>query len=83
MVELKKYAEGLDPKDLEKVAIFVDMVIKETEGVLAALSGLEDEIQELEAQQQKAQDTQLTLHDLEEKFQKHFQELREKADGVK
>ena len=83
VVELKKYAEGLDPKNLEKVTIFVDMVIKETEGVLAALSGLEDEIQELEAQQQKAQDTQLTLHDLEEKFQKHFQELREKADGVK
>ena len=86
VVELNQYAESLDPKNLENVAIFVDMVTKETEEVLAALSGLEDEIQELEAQQQKAQDTRMTLHDLEEKFQKHFQELREearRADGVK
>ena len=85
VVELKEYAENLDPKNIENVSVFIDMVVKETEGVLAALSGLEDELQELETQQKKAQDTRLSLDDLEKKFQKHFQQLREdaqKAGGV-
>ena len=86
VVELKEYAEGLDPKNQDNIQTLVEMVIKETEEVLAALNGLEEEIRDLESQQEAARSVEVTLQDLESKFQKHFQELREeeqKTGGVK
>lgn len=75
--ELKAYGETIDASNPEMVQTLVGMVVRETEEVLAALRGLEEEIQELEAQQEQEQSVEMTLQDLESKFQKHFQELRE------
>ena len=85
VVELKEYGETLDPDDPEMVKTLIVMVIKETEEVIAALNGLEEEIRDLEAQQEQAQSVEVTLQDLESKFQKHFQEFKaeeRKAGGV-
>jgi len=83
--ELKEFAEQIDSDNQEMVRNLVSMVVKETEGVLAALKGLEEEIHDLEEQQEQAQPVEDTLQDLDSKFQKHFQELKEeekKAGGV-
>ncbi len=83
--ELKDYGEKVNPGDTEMVKTLVDMVVKETEEVLAALRGLEEKIRDLEAQQGQEQSVRVTLQDLEDKFQKHFQELKKeerKAGGV-
>ncbi|MBT3276066.1 MAG: response regulator [Spirochaetales bacterium] len=85
VVELKEFAEGLNKEDPANIQTLVSMVVKETEEVLAALHGLEEEIQDLEGQQEQAKSVKTTLQDLESKFQKHFQELKEeerKAGGV-
>lgn len=75
--ELKEFAGRIDPKDPEMVGTLKSMVIKETEGVLAALKGLEDEIHQLESQQRDGQKVKDTLQDLETKFQQHFSDLKE------
>ncbi len=83
--ELKDFARRVDPGKPEMVRSLVSMVVKETEGVLAALKGLEEEIHELEGQLEQEQPVEDTLQDLESKFQKHFQDLKEeetKAGGV-
>ena len=80
---LKESAEGLDCSDCDSVEIFKGLVTKETEEVLAAVGGLEDEIRELETQSTQPENSEMTLQDLEDKFQKHFQILkdREQDDG--
>jgi DNA-binding response OmpR family regulator len=82
--ELKDYGEKIEPTDPNAVEKLVKMVVKETEEVLAALKGLEEEIRDLEGQQEQEQSVEITLQDLESKFQKHFRELKEeekKAGG--
>ena len=76
--ELKDFGERLDPADSAAVSRLIELVVKETEEVLAALKGLEEEIRDLEAKQEQEQSVEVTLQDLESKFQKHFQEIREK-----
>jgi len=75
--ELKDFAEKIDPKNPEMVGKLKDMVVSETEGVLAALKGLEDEIHQLESQQKKEQNVEDTLQDLNTQFQQHFIDLKE------
>ena len=83
VVGLKKEADKLDVNDCDAASGFVDFVKKESEEVLAALSALEDEIDELENQRPDQESEGLTLIDLEEKFQKHFTNLEhgDKAAG--
>lgn len=72
MEDLLASAHSLDPADTDKVQRFRQMVIKEGEQVLAALAGLHDEIQELKSEGEKLKLSEVSLEDLEEKFQKHF-----------
>jgi DNA-binding response OmpR family regulator len=78
--DLKKYGEKVDASNPEMVKTLVEMVVRETEEVLATLKGLEDEIQDLESRQEQESSVELTLQDLEDKFQKHFQELKEEEN---
>jgi DNA-binding response OmpR family regulator len=75
--ELKEYAERIDTEKPEMVTELTGMVIKETESVLAALKGLEDEIHQLESQRDQGQNVEDTLQDLDTKFQRHFSDLKE------
>jgi len=70
--ELLVSANSLDPKDLEKVKRFQAQVVQECEQTLSALEGLKEEVLELRAEGDKIQAAEVSLQDLEEKFQKHF-----------
>jgi DNA-binding response OmpR family regulator len=72
MDEMITLAKALDAGDKVKVTAFQQVVIKEGEEVLAALEGLRDEIQDLKSEGDKLKLSEVTLQDLEEKFQKHF-----------
>ena len=83
---MAQFAEKVDPADQKMVTKLVSMVTKETEGVLAALKGLEDEIHVLELQQESDRNVEDTLQDLDSKFQQHFLDLKEdktRTGGVK
>ncbi|MBN1685978.1 MAG: response regulator [Spirochaetales bacterium] len=79
--ELKDFAQKADPADSEMVHRLISMVTKETESVLAALKGLEDEIHDLETQQEQEESVEDTLQQLDTRFQQHFQDLKEEKTG--
>lgn len=70
--ELLVAAENLEIQDAEKVKRFQTLVKKECEQTLSALEGLKEEIQELRSEGDKILASEVSLQDLEEKFQKHF-----------
>lgn len=70
--ELLVTAKTLDIQDMEKVKRFQAQVMKECEETLSALEGLKEEITELKGEGDKIQAAEVSLQDLEEKFQKHF-----------
>lgn len=72
MDEMINAARQLETPADGKVSDFRHLVIKEGEEVLAALEGLRDEIQDLKSEGDKLKQSEVTLQDLEEKFQKHF-----------
>ena len=72
VLDLVKNAQKLDKSNPEDVSRFVDRVSREGDEVLAALAGLEEEIEELMNQDEFEIKRELSLQDLEEKFQKHF-----------
>jgi len=69
---LLQSAATLDAGDKGRVEMFRDLVQKEGGQVLAALEGLREEIQELKNEGDKLRSDELSLQDLEDKFQKHF-----------
>ncbi len=77
--EVLESAARLDPHDVEAVQSFVKQVKNESETTLAALDGLEEEIQDLLAKGHQLKSQELTLELLEEKYQKHFEQYRHSA----
>ena len=65
-------AKSLEPAEKSRVEMFRDLVLKEGGQVLATLEGLREEIQELKSEGDKIRSSEVSLQDLEEKFQKHF-----------
>jgi DNA-binding response OmpR family regulator len=65
-------AKSLEPADKSRVEMFRDLVLKEGGQVLATLEGLREEIHELKSEGDKIRSSEVSLQDLEEKFQKHF-----------
>lgn len=80
--EILRQAGGLDTHDAEAVKAFVAMVQQEVEATRAALEGLEEEIAELQEKGDALRAGEITLDDLEEKYQKHFRNLRDNADAL-
>jgi DNA-binding response OmpR family regulator len=72
MDELLGAAKTLEASDASRVSQFRDLVLKEGGQVLATLGGLRDEIQALKQEGDKIRLDEVSLQDLEEKFQKHF-----------
>jgi len=68
-------AKTLDSSQKSRVEMFRDLVLKEGGQVLATLEGLREEIQDLRSEGDRIRSTEVSLHDLEEKFQKHFNGL--------
>jgi len=65
-------AKGLEIGNGARVGQFRDLVLKEGGQVLATLEGLREEIQVLKSEGDKIRLDEVSLQDLEEKFQKHF-----------
>ena len=80
--QMLKHAAALDVDDAEKVRAFVRVVQVEVESTKATLEGLEDQIAELQQKGDAIREREITLDDLEEKYQKHFRNLRENADTI-
>ena len=82
VLELQNQAERLDANKASVVSDFLGSVKKETGEVLAALEGLEDKIRELEDADEAFETQELSLQDLEERFQGHFQQLKQDEPNV-
>jgi len=65
-------AKTLSTSEKGDVEAFKEQVLSESEKTMAALDALRDEIEELENEGEKIRASEVSLKDLEEKFQKHF-----------
>ncbi len=69
---LLEMAESTDANAGKDVKKLVDLLKREGKNILATLSGLEEEIDELESQEDQLKEDDLALEDLEQKFRKHL-----------
>ena len=75
MDDLLGSANNLDLSDKGRVEMFRDLVLREGGQVLATLEGLREEIQDLKSEGDRIRSSEVSLQDLEDKFQKHFNGL--------
>lgn len=80
--QMLKHAGALDVDEADSVRAFVQIVQNEMESMKAALEGLQDKITELQQKGDALREREVTLDDLEEKYQKHFRSLRENVDAI-
>jgi len=69
---LLEMAESTDANTGKDVKKLVDLLKREGKNILATLSGLEEEIDELGSQENQLKEDDLALEDLEQKFKKHL-----------
>ncbi len=72
ITRLMDIAEDIDHDNRKDVRKLIDTFKKEGRQILATLSGLEDEIEELRGQENQLKESDLKLDDLESKFKKHL-----------
>ena len=77
--DLLDASTGLDTSDANRVKEFIAQVARENKATVAALDALEDEIRDLEGKGDQIKAEEITLDDLEEKYQKHFDTYRERV----
>jgi len=85
ITELMQNTSSIDISNKDEVKKLINMIKKESEEILATLSGLEDEINDLQNKGEKLKQGDLTLEDLEIKFQKNLKAWKErelKFEGV-
>ena len=82
VMEIQKRSMELDRADSGQIADFVELVSNETGEVLATLSGLEEEIRELRERDAEVERESRLLQELDEKFQKHFEQLKQNQQNV-
>lgn len=80
--QMLKHAGALDVDEADSVRAFVRIVQNEMESTKTALEGLQDKITELQQKGDALREREVTLDDLEEKYQKHFRSLRENVDAI-
>ncbi len=72
ITRLMDIAEDIDHDNRKDVRKLIDTFKKEGRQILATLSGLEDEIEELRGQENQLKESDLKLDDLASKFKKHL-----------
>jgi len=70
--KLLEIAENTDSNATKDVKKLLDLLKREGKNILATLSGLEEEIDELESKEDQFKEDDLALEDLEQKFRKHL-----------
>jgi DNA-binding response OmpR family regulator len=82
VLELIQATENLDPSDESSVEEFKKLVRRESEQTLAALDGLQDEIKDLREQGDEIKAKEISLKDLEQKYQKRYESWKEKEASL-
>ena len=81
MLSLRRAAETVNRDDRSSIDEFIDRVQEDITQTIASLVGLEDEISELTRRGNEIRESEITLDDLEEKYEKHLQNLKANADS--
>ncbi len=79
--DLNGAAGVLDAENTGDVEDFLRKFITESESTIAALDGLEREIRDREDKEKLLKKGELSLNDLEEKYQKHFGSWKDRREG--
>lgn len=82
MEGLRAAADTVEAGDTDSVKSFVELVQMQAQQTIATLEGLEDEIAELTRKGDEIRAGEITLDDLEDKYQKHLQNLKANADTI-
>lgn len=82
MEQIISASDSVDSSDAGKASEFVSMVTKQATETLASLEGLEEEINDLSKQGDALREDEVTLDDLEEKYEKHLRNLKANADSI-
>jgi DNA-binding response OmpR family regulator len=82
MLNLCRAAEAVNRDDRLSIDEFIGHVRQEVTQTIASLDGLEDEINELTRRGDEIRESEITLDDLEEKYEKHLQNLKANADSI-
>ncbi|MBN1524863.1 MAG: response regulator transcription factor [Spirochaetales bacterium] len=76
--KLSEKADKIDISKPDEVKELITLIKEESDMILASISGLEDEIKELQGKGDDLKRGDLTLDDLERKYQKNLQQWKEK-----
>lgn len=82
VVDLLNASKELDFDNVDAMKEYVSKVQTEFEATLATLSGLEEEIEELQNKDAKVRSNEVTLEALEEKYQRHFKNWKDRAKSL-
>lgn len=82
MQSLRAAADTVEAGEEASVQAFVELVRQQAQQTLAILEGLEDEIAELTRKGDEIRAGEVTLDDLEDKYEKHLQNLKANADTI-
>jgi DNA-binding response OmpR family regulator len=82
MQSLRAAADTVEAGEEASIQAFVELVRQQARQTLATLEGLEDEIAELTRKGDEIRAGEVTLDDLEDKYQKHLQNLKANADTI-
>jgi hypothetical protein len=70
VTEILERIQAADPSSAKQMKTVLEFVRKEQQEILAALGGLEGEIEELKSEESRLKEGDLALKDLEEKYRK-------------
>ena len=79
--ELAEAASTVDPSSRSAVKAFLRDARREAKEILATIEGLEERIQELESKGARLKRGDLSVEDLEAKYRKHLDGLKERREG--
>ncbi len=79
VLDLMTRAETLESSDPKKVEELRVQVLEECRQTLATLAGLEDELQKLDSEGSRIKEAELTIQDLDARFQEHFRSWQDKV----
>ncbi len=82
MLHIREAAASLDSRDSDSVESFVKLAQQEVTQTLATLEGLEHEIRDLKRRGDEIREGEVTLDDLEEKYEQHLRNLKANADAI-
>ncbi|WP_028975169.1 response regulator transcription factor [Spirochaeta cellobiosiphila] len=75
-------ANNLDTSNLSDVEQYVSQVKDECKRAVAALEGLDEEISDLKSQGDKLKENEISVEELERRFQKHLNGLKEGQENI-